>query len=450
MSDSNVIHAAKPEVIALQTEKLTIPFRGPIESGPENRHKDQVLSDLKTLQSAANVNARATLNYAHIGQREGDTSRMKVQANRASMDFYQKIKAMQGERIGMWFDFHETKPISFVPGSDIARRAMVSAQYGEATIPLNKIESKTYTIPILSEGGLSTLETSVVVDGIFDKGEGDGVVDYEGNGEDPTLEETPTGNLANGQNLEYWRRRAIFDLSSDVTEVEAEITLQLPEQSNLFANVLSVHPFPLGTVDITGLWTSPDLSSSFSAVDGFSELLDAGKTRWLFPTQEVAQVKVRLRQQNWFEENGKKVFEYGMQELGVMLVEWDRHYDAAAASFADNHSFVVRVDALDGMVLNKLHGFYSGPDYLLESAGSRHLHFTIATTADGTNVIWSSDASAAPQALTNPIDLGSNETVYVIVTMNWAETVTEGSPFLARTPPFLNGLGLDVTMVEAS
>lgn len=447
MPDPNAIQAKKPYALSLQTERFHIPYRAPLDSDRMNMFTEQVHADLVALANQGNVNARGILHYVHTMQLETDTARQTGLALRTQLDFLMKVHALQSRRVGLWYDLHDGSGISFLEGSDVSKRAAVSTQYGQATVPMNGAQSKTYAVSIVGSGDVTSLQSVIAVTGDFDKGEGDGVVAYEGDG---TVEQTPVENVANGNNLEYWRRRVIFPLEDDTSEVECEITLQLPDQSSIKANVIYLHPYPLGEVDITGLWYSPDLAGSFSLVPGFEEKDGASKSRWFFPTTDVAVVKVRLRCRNWREENGKKVFEYGLQELGVQLVEWDKTFDAAASQLKDNHSFVRKILPVKGMLFAKFYGFYSDPLFTKEPANNRHLHFVVATDPDGDNVVWNSDVMTAPQALTTPIDLGNVEALYVITTLNWAATVSGGSPFLAGCPPFLHGFGVDVTMVESA
>lgn len=448
MSDPNVIQATKPQAIQLRSERFRIPFRGPIESGPFNQFHEQLLSDLLELANQGNTTAAALLSYAHTLQRETDHARAQVAALKTERGFQQKVTALQGRRVGLWADLHDATEVSFLEESSISKRAAVHTQFGQATIPMNAVEAKTYSVSLLGSSGITSLNVVAIATGAFDKG--DGVQNYEGGDEIPTVEQTALKNATNGNNLEYWRRRVIFDLESDVDEVEVEVTFQLPDQSNIAANVIYLHPFPLGTVDITGLWVASDLSDSFTAVPGFVEKDGADKSRWFFPAQDVAQVKVRMKQRSWTEENGRKVFEYGLQEMGVQLVEWDKSFDDQSSILTDNHTFVRRFTPPKGMVLSKLFGFYSEPNYLLEAFGSRHLHFVVAKDAAGTDVVWNSDETPPPQDFDTELDLGSVDELFVIVTLNWCDTVGVGSPFQAGCPPFVEGFGLDVTMIEGS
>lgn len=442
MAEPHQIQSNPPEALQTTVERMVIPLRGPLDSEQMNRFTEQVVNDLLNLAQQGNVTAQQLVHGLHVRERETDTSRQRALALEAQLAFDRRIRGMQGYRIAHWKDLHDGADVSWVPDSTVAKRASVSTQYGQATVPLNAIESRIYSLRLLAGGTVVPNSLVAAASGSFDKSDGNGVTDYEYGG---TVEQTDPELAANGNNQEYWRRRVIFPLESDVSEVECELTLTVPQGANLHANVLTAHPYPLGNVDITGLWMAPDLSGAFVPVSSFTALTNARKTRWFFTSQKAAQVKVRLKQRNWFEENGRKVFEYGLQELGVYLAEWDKTYDGTATQLTDNHAFVTRFDTEPGFVFNKLHGFYSDPDWTLEPSDNRHLHFTLAKDAAGADILWQSDVNGAPQSLQTPLDLGGVSTVYLITTLNWVETAGVGSPFPVNTTPFVRGFGIDCT-----
>jgi hypothetical protein len=444
MSDANKIESAAVDTVRITSEREVIPYRGFIESDKIDRFIESVIDDLIRLSSGLNGHAAAIRQFTHLLQLENREVKSRAVAVEKQLEMDRRVRARRGERLGRWHDFHDASNVFWLDEAEAAKRAAVSTSYGQVTVPMNAVESRTYSLRLLSGGVVTPSSVKVTTSGLFDKLEGDGTVDYEYDG---TVEETDPRNAVNGNNDNYWRRRVVFDLDSDVSEVEVEITVQIPDSANLYANVVYLHPYPVGGVDVTGVWVSPDLSDSFTPIDGFDELHGARKSRWFLSSQKVSKIKVRLRQRNWFEENGKKVFEYGLQELGVQLVEWDKTY-AEGGELSDNHTVVVQMDADPGFVFSKLYGFYTDPNFLLEPAGQRHLHFVVATDEEGANEIWNSDSSAPPQSLAAPIDMGSVQTIYVLVTLNWAEEVAVGSPFAAGTTPFLYGFGIDCTYVD--
>lgn len=447
MTEPNAIQSAAPSQVGIRTQRHVIPYGGRLDSVLENNFKETVLSDLITLAQQGNTNAQALLNAWNTLQREKEMATQGVLALRRQVSLDRRIKALQGHRLGHSVDLHDGSKISFLEGADQSKRASVSTLYGQATLPMNGIESRLYSLRLLSEGTVVPTTLEVATTGIFDKQEGDGATDYEYGG---TVEELEPKNAANGDNLEYWRRRVVFDLDSDVSEVECEVTITVPPAGNLYANLLYVHPYPLGNVDIVGAWISPDMSGAFAEVSSFEEAPGAGRTRWFFPSQKVAQIKLRLRQRNWHEENGRKVFEYGAQEIGLQLVEWDQNWDSDAESPSENHSFVVKIDADTGFRFHRLYGVYTTPDWTLEPADNRHIHIKIASDPEGANVLWSSDSDGAPQDAANPTNLGATTSLYAIITLNWVEIAGSGSPFQAGTPPWISTIDLDVTYVRSS
>lgn len=442
MTDAHQIESRPAESIQTTIERYVVAKQAPLDSEKQNRFSEQTLNDILTLAQQGNVTAQQLIQGLHIRSHETDTSRQRVIALEAQIAFDRRVKALQGHHVTHWVDLHDGRDLSYVSGADISKRATISTNYGQATVPLNAIESRLYSLRLLAGGTVVPNTLVFVTTGVFDKAEGDGPTDYENGG---TVEETDPKLAADGNNQHYWRRRVIFPLESDVSEVECEATITIPESANLHANVITCHPYPLGNVDITGLYTAPDLSGAFTPLPSFEEMKNARKERWFFTSQKVSQVKIRFRQRNWFEENGRKVFEYGSQEIGVYLTEWDKNYDAVAEQLTDNHAFVTRVDAEPGFLFYRMYGFYADPDWTTEPTDNRHLHFVVAKDANGADVVWHSDLNGAPQSLQNPIDLGGVSTLYVITTMNWVETASVGSPFPANTTPFLRGFGIDCT-----
>lgn len=445
MPDANLIQAAEPDKIQISTRRVVIPKGGQIQSDKLDDFVEQVVNDLVTLQDQGNGNASAVKNYFGTLMLETANARKLAYALEQDRQYERRAKAMDGEIISRWYDFHDASGVFFIEDSDQAKRAAVSTEYGHATIPMNAVESRTYALRLIAQGTIASASLSVITSGVFDKLEGDGPTDYEYDG---TVEETDPKNCANGNNGKYWRRRVIFPLESDVSEVECEVTIRVPDSANLYANVVYIHPYPMGSVDITGVWASPDLTDSYAPIDTFEEVEGAMKKRWFIPQQKIGKLKVRFRQRNWFEENGKKVFEYGAQEIGIQLVEWDKSYNSAASQLKDNHTFVTQLDCEDGYGFYQLYGFDAKPDAFLEPAGERHAHFVLARDPEGTDVIWDSDATALPQQLQAPISMGLVGTIYLITTLNWVVDASPESPFPAGTPPYIEGFGIRYKAAE--
>jgi len=239
-----------------------------------------------------------------------------------------------------------------------------------------------------------------------------------------------------------------FPLDSRVDQVEVELTVDLPEGSSSEGNLLEVYPFPNGSVDITSISSAGNVGNSFTAIPGFSSVDNIEFRRYHFPVQRIERLKLRLRQRNWVEENGKKVFYYGMQEFALKLVDYDKNYSATAA-FGQNHTFIAKIDAPAGFGFDRIYKIFPGPDFLLEDTGRRHVRLRIGTDETFGSFLWDSDSNTEPQRTGTSIAIGSAETIFAAFELKFV-TDTGGSlsPFAVGTTPYVKGLGLSYTLKD--
>jgi hypothetical protein len=158
-----------------------------------------------------------------------------------------------------------------------------------------------------------------------------------------------------------------------------------------------------------------------------------------------------LRCRNWREINGKKVFIYGLQEVGLKLVDYNKTNNADE-TFGDNITAVVRIAAPRGHVFNSLYRIDTTPDIFLEDASNRHVRLRLSTTPNFSNIKWDSSVNIPPQlGLTTGVSLGGVDTLYAIFTLSYvASGGGTQSPFPIGTTPVLKGLGLLVSVTQTS
>lgn len=412
-------------------------FRGQLLSADFNDSQEEIINDIQQLGSVVNsLNARLT-NTTLILINENAYLRRRVDALRNQQTYNEQASSKIGSVVGRLVDFSNTEGITFPNGLDDTQSAMLSAEYGEITLPPNSIENKFY-VTSLTSNKLIIPELNVSVVGSFDKGEGDGLVNYERGG--LVTPGTPE-HAFNGVNDLYWVRRVEFPIDSRVDQVECELTVTIPEGSSTNANLIELLPFPNGSVDILELATASDLGNNFIRVSGFSSEDNVTAKRFHFPATVVDQIKIRLRQRNWVEENGKKVFYYGLQECELKLVDYDKTY-VPGASFGTNNSFIVSIPAPSGTAFNKIHSINPYPNFFLEDFSKRHVHIRICASLDyNNNILWDSDTSYPPQQ-TSPI-VANTDTLYAFVQLNYVSTSGgPSSPFPVGTTPYLNSIGL--------
>ena len=238
-------------------------------------------------------------------------------------------------------------------------------------------------------------------------------------------------------------RRVVFPLESDVDEVEVQLTAVVPTGISSQANLIELLPFPEGSVDVTELSTSPDLTSSFTSIDGFTETNNVRATRFHFSPRNVQQVRIRLRCRNWREIDGKKVFMYGLRELGLKLVDYKKDFSTSDV-FGENYTAVVKIDAPDSHVFNRLYRIDPKPNFLLEDADSRHIRLRLSTTPDFSGIFWDSAVNNTPQQGTSTgISMQGGTSIYGIYTFKFVDS-TGGfnSPYRVGATPWVKGLGL--------
>lgn len=417
-------------------------YRGALSSADYNDTQEEIISDIQELSSAVNSLSSRLTNTANILNQENAHLRRQVDALREQQKYVETDAAAYGYAASRYVDFSNTEGITFPNGIDDSKSLMLSADFGEVTLPPNTVENKFYTTSLVSNKIVSP-PLSITVQGNFDKQTGDGVVNYEKGGK---VYEGKPAYAFNGVNDLYWVRKVEFPLSSRVDEVEVELTITVPEGSSSNANLIELYPYPNGAVDVTELATASDLGNNFIRVEGFEPTDNITTRRYHFAPKGVDQVKIRLRQRNWVEENGKKVFVYGLQELGLKLVDYDKTYQPEAVGFGENNSFIIAIPAVPGLQFQDLYRVTSKPNFFAEDFSKRHIHLRLCRSLDYSNdVIWDSDTDLLPQDTNQGLSVNS-ETIYGFVQLNFVkETGGVASPFAVGTTPYLKGIGLSYT-----
>jgi len=433
-----------PKIVSPVTVAAPARRRGPLISDDFNSVQEGLIADVQNLANAVNsLNAKLSRSLIVL---EGERSHLKrmVTSLRNQQNYNEFVSSTTNTLIYRFVDFSDTAGISFPNSLDDSRSPMLSADFGQVCLPANATENKFYFISLLSNKIVPPTSLIVNVKGEFDKRDGNGLLNYERGG--IVYEGEPT-NAFNGINTSYWMRKVEFPLDSRVDEVECELTVIVPDGASSEANLLEVFPFPNGLVDVTELAYASDLGDNFVRISSFTPTNNISNKRYHFPATSIDQIKIRLRQRNWVEENGKKVFYYGLQELGLKLVDYDKTYTRGAV-FGSNNSFIVKVDAPEGRTFNKLYRIDPSPNILLEDMSSRHIHIKLALNSDlAAGYLWDSDSNYPPQQTSTSITLGTSS-IYLFVELNYVDSSGGSlSPFEIGTTPFIEGIGLAYTLV---
>lgn len=434
----------EPKVVVPLTESQPARHRGPLNSQDYNKVQEAMIADIQNISSVVNsLNSKLTRTFTVL-QHENAYLRRLVDSLKNQQVYQEKVNSYLGTAVSRFVDFSDTSVLSFPDGNIDTRSIVIASEFGEVTLPTNATENKFYVTSLFNNKIVTPGTLRVDVAGEFDKKDGEGLVNYEKGG---TVYAGVPENAFNGINDQFWIRKVVFPLDARIDEVECELTVIIPEGSSSEANVLELIPFPNGSVDITELSYATDLGDNFTRLEGFSPVNNITTRRYHFSPVSVDQIKIRLRQRNWVEENGKKVFYYGLQELGLKLVDYDKNYNQGAA-FGTNNSFIVRIDAPEGYAFHNLFRIDPNPDFLMEDTISRHVHIKLGQTSSVANgILWDSDTDYTPQQMTDPISIGS-PTIFAFVELNFVELSGGNlSPYPIGTTPFLNGLGLTYDLI---
>lgn len=427
-------------------ERRPVRNRGPLRSDEWNDFHEEVVTDITNLHNTVNTLYNMISKSHTVIANEAAYMKRQMRALVNQKEYLEKITKSNGLLSCRYIDFGDTQGISFPNGLNDDHSAMLHSLFGEVTLPAVSIENKFYVNSLTSGIVVTPPDLTLAVRGTFDKATGEGLINYERGGKvntgDPKL-------AFNGNNQSYWVRRVEFPLDSKVDQVECELTVVVPEGVSTRANTIELIPFPNGSVDITELATASDLGDNFIRVEGFTPEDNTSVRRYHFPVKTVDQIRVRLRQRNWVEENGKKVFYYGLQELGLKLIDYDRSF-SLGASFGTNNSFILEIPAPDGYAFNTIHRVDPNPNFLLEDQSKRHIHIRLNTRNEfSLGNIWDSDTMYPPQTLTSPISAGAAQTLYAFIQMNYVDNSggTLGI-FPVGTTPVIRGLGLTFNLVQ--
>jgi hypothetical protein len=420
-------------------------FRGPLLSEKYNSFQDAVVHDIVTLSTAVNTNAQKIRGISHEMTSEMLYLKRRLQALEEGVAYNELVLGKVGVKIDRYIDFHDTSGFVFLGTIPADKAAPLKGQFGEIFLPSNAVENKFFNFSLRTTEIVVPDDLTVEVTSQFDKLDGNGLQNFEGGGK----VQTGTALYAfNGINELAWSRQVTFPLESDVDEVEVQLTAVVPRGLSSKANLIEIVPFPEGSVDVSELSTAPDLGSSFTMVDQFEDINNITSTRYHFPPRNVEQIRIRLRCRNWREVNGKKVFIYGLQELGLKLVDYKKGF-SVGDNFADNPTAVLKVEAPKLHTFGHLFRVDTTPDFIAEDADKRHVRLRLSSTSDYSGVFWDSDVHAPPQNGTSTgVSMSGATTVYAFFTLKFVESSGGySSPYQVGTTSFVKGLGLLFTAI---
>lgn len=135
----------------------------------------------------------------------------------------------------------------------------------------------------------------------------------------------------NGSNETHWHRKVSMALEDNVQSVTNEMVITLPDTmiSNRNVNTITLNPFPVHSLQIDKV--EYRLEGDWMLIPGWEvspttekpvARTYTGNIKLCFPNTAMGQIRITMTQKDWFDENGKKVFHLGFQEVGIFYVDY--------------------------------------------------------------------------------------------------------------------------------
>lgn len=340
-------------------------FHGPIHSEDWNSTVDELEYDLNWLydniQSIKQEQTRIKFNESLRDLTMRSMTERVVKAE----DEQRRLASLNGDSVYELRDFRTTDKLFFEHDDGVTwsisddNRLRIDIGYGQVTLPYDRVVSRFYTVNPDVRKVVPVEEVSADITAVS---EDDALKVVNGE----------ISNAFNGQNNEAWVREVWYPLHSDVEEVVVDVDITIPVALTSRSNVLQIHPYPDGLVDII------EIDYDTSNIDPTLDLTDEATTKWngpSLPANEstwlrghftplaVQRLKLRLRQRNFVERNGFKVFVYGLQEVGLLLVDFDDDdTNLTASDPKQDKAVVMRFDSPDGFYFDEITGIWTDPD----------------------------------------------------------------------------------------
>jgi hypothetical protein len=293
-------------------------FRSPTSSSEHNAHTEEIFNDIMGLYDVANKleNELASSNQAfELTGRFQHLHAQKLEHRIVQLEEeLQKAKSGEALKTAYLFTEHMTEDLT----SPQYERAYIDATHEVLHIPITgKSISKVYIYDEVAKE--IHVPDALHVD----------VFPVTKNGW--RIEENSPVHAFNGDNNSYWHRKVIMPLEdAPQKDVTAELIVTLPDTiiSNRDVNTIYIKTFPVHSLQIDKV--EYRLEGDWVLVPGWEVDADnnpapqsyAGNIKLCFPNIAMSQVRVSMTQYNWFEEDHKKVYHFGLQEVGIFYTDY--------------------------------------------------------------------------------------------------------------------------------
>ena len=416
--------------------------RQPNSSAETAEFRENVISDIKNMAERINYNTAEQQQQVNALSNDMRYARAQLDNLRATNKSEMKL----GSSVVMNLNLNATEGVRFAEGTNDGNKCRLATNTGKVSLPVTSIKPVFY-------------RTNPVSGSIFLHDSFDATIQSIKEPGFPTVTSGDIKSAFSGSDRSFWMRRIEYPIDANVQEVSSELLIKVSaSESGGKLNRLAFRPFPLGTMDITGIWIKANNSSPFQLLPEFPHVRTGSiinpiaqesidEIDFNFQDKSFVEIKIGLRQKNSIVEGNRKVFYYGFEEIMGELVSYTRSNSNYNSDLKLNNHIAWEIEAPEGRNFNSITFFDSDPNIQGERQGDinqAHLIYYIAESLDisdpGT-IYWNSFDFSSPQSGVT-IEINAAK-FYMIAVMKYVgDSILSTSPFKSGTTPVISRLAL--------
>lgn len=303
-------------------------YRGPSSSKEFNQRNQSLITDMENIFQLLNQNEESIEENMDIVLRENfflqnHISLLRNEVNRLNelVENKEERENETGTASNIFIqNFYTTNQLK---NGVAAKASLIDRMHGLVTpLPTDVSSKLNYT----TDGGTVFVPNDLE---IFVKEAKNTVYDEAGNLVYYDLSNAQTKAIVDKDKNTFWVRDISFDQTDSVTEVFGELHIKLPAKgmNNLYANALTIHPYPEGSMRIRDIQYK-GYGDQWSRLENYPTEMQKGievprifentrKSFFQFSRTEMTELRIFYSQPYWFENSGKSTFSYGFQGIDL-------------------------------------------------------------------------------------------------------------------------------------
>lgn len=301
-------------------------YKGPSSSEDFNKLRNDMHYDLTNLFNIANMHESEIEENMNLLLKENFFLQCKILdieklAEQIEVDEGYRYDGVSKKRLIQ--NFYTLDGLS---DGDREKQTYINTLHGYASIPsADNISKLTHTA---SDGSVITPQSLKV--SVLESNNTANIDPETGEREYYSISDSNIKRAFDGDRSTYWIHQSTFSADSGVSEVYGSMHIQLPLDTinDVYANHLTIHPFPEYSMSIRDIlvrghgerWRRLEnypTEQNEEGIDVPVKLESVGKMTFAFQKAEITEVQIKFSQPHWFMTKGRREFTYGFQEIDL-------------------------------------------------------------------------------------------------------------------------------------